>query len=334
MKAQFKKLRSRKSKPARSVAKLVASVKKAMGKPKSKRVYKKKSTAIKRYQSLNGVVHQSMFMLKSRPTRQVSGLQMLGSPNIRVENFAPIIVGGNGLQTAYTYFHNSIYQLQRLRSNVPNVTSSAGARFVLEDYQSEITLSNTTTASVELELYDIVLKRDLLASAIYTTATSPPLVYTINGTPSDYWDQGSLLNANLPPTTAHPYPSEFLGSSPFDSQLFRDQFKVMKRTRILLTQGGSHRHFVVLKPHKLIDDSMILFSTGTARDALVGITTFTMAVVRGLPGTYLDTTLKSTSNEVQVASVQSQRWKYTYVQDTQNNLYSTNNLTPTLLPPP
>lgn len=105
------------------------------------------------------------------------------------------------------------------------------------------------------------------------------------------------------------------GASPFDSQLFKDYFKVAKRTKVMLSQGASHRHFIHLKPNKVILDSEVKTQTGGTIGALAGLTMFTMVVVQGLPQTLGDGSNQATISGGELAVVQQQRYKYTWSQD-------------------
>jgi len=280
---------------------------------------KRRGAAVKRYQSVNGVVNQSMVsMLNHKATAEIKALERVGSPNTFLSNYGVMINASPGVQNSYSFAHLSQLQLQRIRNQIPPASSSAPSRFILETYQSELVMTNTSTATVEIELYDITLKRDLAHESTYTT-TGVGYTYPLSAQPGSYWAVGSLAAANLQYSSPlGQWPSNQISGSPFDSQLFRDYFVVKKRTRVLLTQGGSHRHFVMVKLNKLIDDALIQ-NEGVA--AYAAISGFTMVVAKGLPNTHTTTPIEATTNAVQLACIQSQRLKYSYVLDNANNLY-------------
>lgn len=278
---------------------------------------------IKRFQSVNGVLNQSTCVVKRRPTPQVLAMERIGMPNIKLGSLAQTFLVDPGLQYNLSISHMSQQQLASIRQLVPPQAAPLASRYVLESWQSEMVFTNTTSASVEMEFYDICLKRDTFAGN-YTTNTTVPVTYPINiGSPSEYWRAGALMNANLADTTTQPLtPSNFMGSSPFDSQLFRDYFKVLKRTRVLLTQGGSHRHFVIFHPNACIDDSLI---NNVNKPGLQGLSMWTLVVAKGLPqtlGTGASVPPAVTLSLAQLAVAISYRAKYTWVQDNSNSLFA------------
>jgi len=287
-----------------------------------KRKYHKK--AVKKYTSVNGVVNTSYATMQNhKPTSQIKNLERVGEPQVQIRNFANVIAGQTGLQNYYDFVHLGNAQLSQIRNNLPSSANNAGARFVLESYMTEILVTNTTTASCELEFYDVIPTRDIAAATTYATPTAT--TYLLDPLPTSYWETGVLVNANLLPSTSPAnQPSRLLGGTPFDSQLFRDYFKVIRRTRVLLTQGGSHRHFISLRVNALVDDALI---GNEAMSAMRGLSAFTMMVFKGMPNTTGATGLVASTNITQLAFTQSQRIKYSWVTNYSNNLFTNATIT-------
>jgi len=134
-------------------------------------------------------------------------------------------------------------------SYVPN-------RFLIETCQVAINFANVSTAPVELTLYDIVLKRDLPTQLTWNVGIPlTPAVFTPY--PEEYWAVGSNLNNGVSPLTPGPTPSQYLGARPTDSTPFNNYFKIVAKKRIMLSQGGVHRHTISLKVNRFIDSFMI-----------------------------------------------------------------------------
>ena len=202
-------------------------------------------------------------------------------------------------------------------------TGTGVQRCVLESLQSEISMVNQTNATTELEIYDISLRRDLpLSNSLRLNNGN---TYTLIASPSSYWDKGTNAIANEADNTL-PYPSDIIGSSPFDSPFFKDYFRVKKRTQVVLPQGAHHKHIVLLKPNHLMDE--VESQTGTMY-GFKGLTMYSLVVIKGTPSTDTDAADAPTTTPTLLACVQSFRYKFTWVQDeTYTGSYTTNLTTP------
>ena len=148
-----------------------------------------------------------------------------------------------------------------LSTSLPSYYSAFGAlpakviptKYLVESLQLTFTFSNVSTAPVELDLYDIVCKRDIPITQTFQNAGTSTN-YICPAYPSDYWRQGSLMNNGL--HIDQPVPATFLGARPTDATIFNDYFKIKSKKRILLSQGGCHRHSVSLKVNQFVDSTM------------------------------------------------------------------------------
>jgi len=285
----------------------------------------------KRYQALGGAVTASSAgaICNRRANRQSLALKRVGAPNVIIDQSTNLITIAAGFQgIAYDYINNVGY-LNSIQSKLPaNNALSGGSpptRFMLESTTALYSMTNTTTASLEVEIFDIMSKRDVLSQWTYSTnQKSSPVTFVLDGNPKDYWNIGALLGTNENVTP--PQPSTILGSTPYDSQLFRDYWVVKRRTKVLLPMGASHKHTVSTRPNLMVDEA--LTASWAYVNSLKGITCFTMFVAKGMPQTCgSESPVIVTTSNGELAIVKSYRTKYTWVSDTSNNLYYNDNLT-------
>lgn len=213
----------------------------------------------------------------------------------------------------------------------PGVSLSLPYRILVQSIVSNITIANACTAPVELELYDIVLKRDLPLALQWKQNAN---VWTVGlAYPDQCWDMGSYANNNTIPTGGTG-PQANIAASPFDSTLFNAYFKVKKRTKVLLGQGGIHRHTIVSTPNKILDS--VLFnqvsnaSMTTPTSGNLGwksLTSFCMVVQKGTPCSNAETATDVTTSETHVDIVQDWRIKWTWVSDSTYGVQNNDSLT-------
>jgi len=287
-----------------------------------------------------GGLSTSLCVRKTRPSPQVLALERVGAPNIFTNTYAFRINQLPGYQGVCSFAFNDLNALDTLPASIgmPGWTGNKPFRYVVESLISNVTMTNNSTAAVELEIYDIVLRRDLpdpiqLHQGSQSWALPASACY-----PDIVWNYFSNMDNGNAPSITPPYPSNYPGASPFDCTIWKNYFKVTKRTHVLLPQGGSHRHGVIAHPNRLIDSTMFnqAYQDGvpptSSLAGLQGLTTYVMVVQKGLPVSTNDgvpenagVTLAGNS----VDYVQDFRYKYTYVVDnvmTSRNVH--NMLTP------
>lgn len=296
--------------------------KRVASKPQSRRPSYAMTTTQRKKQGLvrikplgAGVTTNSYFRLRSRPSAKARAMKKVGAPNVYLSNSGLSFQCVEGFQASSQHSWCNIADLNTIRGFVPGSGtlpvpgSVIPNQYILESMIGEVVYTNASTATCELELYDIVRKRDAHATG---TATQSPI---------NAWEQG-MINAEQTGATS---PQNFLKSTPFDSKLFQDWFKVVKRTRIQLTQGATHRHSVNLSPNRLVDEELLAY---TGAD-VAGLTVYTMCRVYGQPASILNDPLPPdvTTAAIRIDAVQSVRYKYTWVADTVHNVFVTDNLT-------
>ena len=272
-----------------------------------RKVYRKRSGATNlRFQRVRNVAGQLSFSSAShyhRAEKMVAGMKQIGAVNNIVNQISNIVTAPAGLQAQYNY---GMFDTVALRQMLGSLSGAAPTRLCVQGLTNEYTITNFTNSPLEVDIYDIALKRDIYVGYDFITATDTYIPATF---PSSYWNQG--LNAqSLAPTTATR--SAVIGSQPTDSQLFKDWFKVTKRTTVLLPISGAHRHIVSIKTNRLIDT--MLAGVQENISALREFTKFVMFNIKGLP--VCDTaTVAATTSAAQLGIVSVQRIKYTFTSD-------------------
>lgn len=224
----------------------------------------------------------------------------------------------SGSQTYWDQTHMSQATLRSIMTLIQNqqyvpsgVLPFGPVRGVIRGAVEEYLINNATTQSIEIDLYDIGLKKDITAAFQFV---ANGLSYSVSPTPSDYINIGLLAQQGgsqaSPPS---PLPFYNLSSMPNDSRLFKDYFKIVKKTRVFMAPGACHKHVVTINTNKLLDEYLVPSTLAGVK----GATTFLMAVMRGMPvwdGD--DGSVKATTAACAVQVVRSQRIKYSYIADT------------------
>jgi len=287
-----------------------------------------------------GSISGSQLVLRSKANKQISLMKRIGAPIVRVDqvsgqlNTLPTSAGQQAIFCVNVYGQdiNSYCGAQ-----YPN-TYFGGAqdiqpgprRYVHESLISELNMTNSQSSGIEMEIYDIVCKRDVPTNnVILVNGTQQGTLAAANGPPL-YWGYGVQAGNGA----QQPY-YQYLGSSPYDSQFFRDYFKTLRRTRVFLPQGATHRHVVNLSPNKIMDETLY---NSTVMWGFKGLTVYTMVVIKGLP---VSRTFEAdfnngatTTDSVFLNWVQNRRFKWTWVQNQQNTAQYTNNMLPLTQEPP
>lgn len=265
----------------------------------------------------NGTVLMPTSKTHANP-RVARYIKMSGAPNVYVDQESAVLASKANEQSSSSWSHLNVARLKTIRNLIAN--TDRPVRYVVSDYQSIFTITNGTTAPMELDIYDITLKRDTLLTQ-YTTGLG---TYTLGNFPDNYWQVGSQVQANIAP--AGTIPATYLGTSPLDTDLFKQFFTIKKRTVVTMPQGAIHRHAVLQKPNFVVTDALLL---NTALGNIMGLSSFTMFVQRGFPtgdltnGTSLGSAALLSSG---LALVRTLRIKYHWVDDIDNNLYANQSL--------
>lgn len=177
-------------------------------------------------------------------------------------------VGAQGI-----YIPNLIFTGPILTTVLELLASSVGAGYksskcLIHSGYTESKFTNQEKGNVELVLYDIIPKRDISNAALagnYDVLSS--------------WNVGlnDVTYANNAGSASTPGKSN-LGSTPFDSVLFCQYYTVIKKTKVMMSQGSSHIHRV-----RTVWNGMLDHSFSEAYTYLRGKTIITLAVINGMP---------------------------------------------------
>jgi len=262
----------------------------------------------------SGLMTNSLWSHKARalPFR-VRAMKAVGAPDIYHQNYAQVLNTSSGLQQYASFPSVTPLQLQAIAGTTP---SGAPNRVLIQNAQTEITFTNVNNTSVEVELYDIMFKRDAtFDSSIETNVDTYPFDNI-----DTMIEQGSKASAQL--ASGGTDVSRYIGASPYDSQIFKNYCRVVKRTHVMLASGASHRHQALIGINKLGEQSVI----GNKDLVYVkGFTYATLMYARGV-GAYdpTDPGGGATTNGCFLNVVTSVRIKYTFVTDNTNTVHYNN----------
>lgn len=273
---------------------------------------KSKIAPVQKITPTPGLTSHSAFRLGHKANAQVKAMKRVGAPNFYITNHAAQNIATQGFQSASWFGWNTYNDIQTMQTRVVNnVTPIPGTyrtnRYVLESLQAELMITNSSLATAYVEIYDIVRKKD---------ANQTEFNFTRD--PVSAWIQGEYDSSQNMPTDF-----KVINASPFDSQVFKEFFKVVKRTRVEMSQGATHRHAVNLKPNRLINAAMPNFTDGD----YAGLTCYTMVVFKGQPASVsTEAGAVVTTAQIALDFVTGTRYKYTWVQDTTQSAYLVDNL--------
>jgi hypothetical protein len=216
-----------------------------------------------------------------KPMKLKAGLAALAVPSTFVvtNGYELQPFGGNQSQiTVGQWF--SLADIVNMSTQVAAAASTGPAKpptmFHLHNLMAEVAIQNASNAQLTVDIYDVIAKQDLPASA----ASGP----TFNvSTPINAWSQGlanQLYGSSLPPNCTSG--TQVLGSKPMDSQLFQDYYRITSHKTVLMAQGGQHLHKVNLSVNKSMDLNKVNVAAQYL-EGFKGLTQFTFLSVRGQP---------------------------------------------------
>lgn len=266
------------------------------------------------------------------PTKQVKNFEYLGAPNIGFQNRVLSIQSQSGGQ-AYQSFDIATAGLARqIAALVPDGTATGRSpwRFCLQETLDTFHFTNATSGTVEVDLYDLFPKRDIPDSYVFIPPGQLPSTtnsYLLSGTVDSYWKQGARMSSQIAADASLSIePSEQYNASPDDSVFFKTFYRAVKRTRIFLPQGASHKHTVMRHINRVINTTEV---GGDAYSQLKRFTSSLLVVVRGEPLDAVDpaggpNVITTAVAKLQV--VQTARFKWTWISDQAMTNYISSNL--------
>lgn len=205
-------------------------------------------------------------------------------------------IGTQNADTISTYKPTDVAIINNL------VSANATTKVAHKTGATEIMLTNQSTGTVRVYLYDIICRRDNNT----VTAANPYIAWQ-----NSYLAEGS---ANVD--------YSIVGTTPFSATMFTQFYVVKKITHITMQQGESHIHRTKVIAERLLQDQYVL----QAGSGFGKLTHYTMIVVHGMP--YNDTVTKTSVSTglANIDVVYRQQYNYDWFQDNDTNFTRVNNL--------
>lgn len=181
-----------------------------------------------------------------------------------VENALPPIVEQSNFSLQLTAAVGKQNVANVLNLMPPSIATTYTAdkitRVLYEKATADVTINNAMIGNAYLIIYDIALRKDSSSSS--------------SGDPFQAWsqgitDEGSSAGVGL----------TYLGSTPFQSELFNQFMEVKQTTKVVLCGGGTHVHHVRLNPNRLVSAAYAQYTN----IGIAGLTQFCMIEVHGPP---------------------------------------------------
>lgn len=137
----------------------------------------------------------------------------------------------------------------------------------LESVATKTTFSNASPGNVNMEIYDLIAKDDYFGAAI-------------NNEPVYCYRDGLKYLAG--PNFVEEVP-EYLGSRLMDSAMFKQKYRILKKTVVEMHTGANHVHHFKFNYQGQLASSKMEQMDGYAYSSLRGITTFQMVFINGMP---------------------------------------------------
>lgn len=227
--------------------------------------------------------------------RKFKNVKQMTEPCVWINNCPNLVSAGYGQQLVrFLTPYSTNWQPSYSGDHIASLFNNARA------FNSSTPLVITTTLSASQASYKLVLKQDTISYMIANASTGTIFLdlYDVmsrhdeaaGGTdPITMWDLGYKT------TTAPNYSSSFpaagniyeVGAIPTTSYPFNSQFRIIKKTRVEMCPGQTHKHTVNNKGSRILDTDKIqrlISGLGQVNASLLaGLTTFTFAVASGCP---------------------------------------------------
>jgi len=270
-------------------------------------------------QSAQGMQTQSTLAHSIKHTMK-RGLAMLGAPCTYVVS-NPLLIDNSdsyqGVSVVGQWY--STADLKNIANTVPQPTSVAAGiqpvRFHVNSLLVEMTFANASSGTQILDLYDVMYLQDTPrpdpSGAMYNVST--PLNAWSAGMVNQVGTAGLITNAIF-----------LLGALPTDSELFRDFYKVVRKTSVVMAQASSHVHKLNIK-HPRNFDLNEMSTNYLAKTGLAHYTMATLAVVRGQPA-YDPSSTVTTAMAPNIRCIVTERYQYSWVQPAGSAWYWASNI--------
>lgn len=172
-------------------------------------------------------------------------------------------------------------------------------RVLLEKVRGTILISNAMIANACITIYDCISRKDS-----GTVAYGPDAAWTTGVT-----DESGSTYA-------------IFGAQPFDSELFTQYWTVRSTEKIVLGQGGVHKHTVQWEPNRLLNYEYVYNNTGY----IAGLTTATMIVFHGMPANDSVTSTQVGLGAATLDIVYGYEYEFRFPANNSTKIFQTNNI--------
>lgn len=165
--------------------------------------------------------------------------------------------------TPYMLSTMDFQEMQRVLGHQDAMTGAETTRrFVLDRATAAIHMKNMTDVLTYVTVYDLICRRDeKVADRV---------------DPTYRWHEGlEAMMFSGDKGSNNPYPNSYVGATPFQSQSFVQFWLVKKSTKVVLTAGTEHTHYVTIRPRNIFTRQFC--ETGN----LHGLTYVCMVVAHG-----------------------------------------------------
>lgn len=236
---------------------------------------------------------QKLFLDKS--------LHAMLAPYYVAQNSATQILGQIGQQGLGTPFLAlTAIDIANCAAKLTGAASSVN-RVFMDRVHAELLLCNNFIANATVTIYDVMAREDINS----TPANIPSTAWSSG----DGDESGSAVNQLVP------------GTTPFDSELFNQYWKVIQTERFILAQGAQHRHVIDMSVNRLFHMERVQNSSAV-RDATIGC----IVVVSGQPSNDSTTKTQVSLGKSGLDIVQSLEYEFRFSQNHAVKAYATNSL--------
>lgn len=174
---------------------------------------------------------------------------------------AQILQANGAAQVLSTVGRQNVYSSNFLMGPTlaTTYTSDKFTHVVYEKAIGSITMNNIYLSNCYLIIYDIMARKDIGSGSVI-------------GNPTAAWAQGVADEGTSSAL-------QFLGSTPWQTDVFNQYYKVCQKTNVVLAAGATHVHNIRLNPNRLISSS---YATYTPQ-AFADLTYWTFIEIHGSP---------------------------------------------------
>lgn len=208
---------------------------------------------------------------------------------------------GVGVQQIISFGLGGSSDLLTAVGKLADATSTATQMFLI-DMQHQLGITNTSTYTAKVCIYDILARHDTASGAVPnvpTTAWSTGI--------TDELAAGAATN---------------VGNTPFMSDMFTQFWDVKRITKFDLQPGGTHTHKLALHPMKKLHSELLNSITG----GIAGITSYSMIVFQGQAGHDSTTKTQVSTAATGLDIVQELHYGFKFIQHNAAHYYKANNL--------